>query len=341
MSRVGRAVAAVLAVAASAACTTPGPASPAASSSAFPLAAPLAAGVYVEVRTTAGYRHLYALAPDRSTWRYVGDEPRPVIGQDDDVVATAADLSGFLVVNMDDNSLWSANRSGGDRHLIVTPPKGLRVCGSGFDPAADRIWYGIGDDARNLLGVYAVALDGTGRQQLSGLTGVAYCGLVWSGDGSTMVLLTAKIPLGHPPASAYHKVKVVVGGAAGRDVVLALPDTVRAENVMAVSADGRTAVVSTEPIDAVDHALGRQMWLADLSSGSVRHITLPSGLAFGFSTLFQFEPSGQLLSTLDTQITGHVELVVGVFNRQGQYSATLPNPSTDTTGQLALWPVIP
>src|SRR5262245_62886857 len=100
MSRVGRAVAAVLAVAASAACTTPGPASPAASSSALHLAAPLAAGAYVEVRTTAGYRHLYALAPDRSTWRYVGDEPRPVIGQDAHVVPTAADPSGVRVVNM-------------------------------------------------------------------------------------------------------------------------------------------------------------------------------------------------------------------------------------------------
>jgi hypothetical protein len=295
--------------------------------------------VYAQV-SKAGSRHLYVLAPGGSNWRYVGEAFEPKVGQDEEVVALAPDLTRFLLLNMDDNTLWTIDRSGGDRHLIMRLPSGRRVCGSGFDPASDRVWYAIGDDARNLLGLYAVAPDGSGGQQLSGLTGVAYCVLVWSADGSTMVLPISRIPLGHPPASAYHKVKVVVGNAAGRDVVLALPDTVKVENVMAVSADGRTAVVSTEPNVAAN--LGRQMWLADLGSGSVGQITPPSGLAFGFSTLFQFELSGQLLGTLETKITGgQVEMVVGVFDRRGQYTATLPNPSTDTAGQLVLWPVIP
>jgi hypothetical protein len=342
MWRIGQAVvAAVLAVAALAACTTPGTASPTAPASASPLAAPLAAGVYVEVATTTGYRHLYELAPGGSSWRYVADIPRPKIGQDEELYSFAPDLSRFLLINMDDNSLWSVLRSGGDRHPIVTPPKGQRICGAGFDPAADRVWYAVDDDARNLLGVYAVAPDGTGHQQLSGLTGVADCDLVWSADGSTMVLLIAKTPLWPPPASAYHKVKVVFGNAAGRDVVLALPDTVRAESVLAVSADGRTAVVSTEPIDAVAHPLGRQMWLADLGSGSVRQITLPKGSVFEFRTGFQFEPSGLLLVTFDSQISAGKVEVVGAFDQQGQYTATLPNPSTDTTASLWLWAAIP
>jgi hypothetical protein len=74
----------VLAVAATAACTTPGAPSPTTS----PSASPLAAGVYAQV-SKAGSRHLYVLAPGGSNWRYVGEAFEPKVGQDEEVVALA------------------------------------------------------------------------------------------------------------------------------------------------------------------------------------------------------------------------------------------------------------
>lgn len=305
--------------------------------SAAPVPNALPAGVYAYVATDSGF-HLAVLGPGATSWRYAVPAPRPDIDQRYDGVMTQSfDLRWYLMFHRPDGSLWNISADGAEKHLIVTPPKGLEVCSAGYDQAADRIYYGLSTHFSLRFALYTVRPDGTDRRRVPGVTDAMSCSISWSADGSTIVTDYNEVP--HPSVRMNHTL-LVSDGTAMRELVVALPATVALHGVHGLSSDGRRAVVAASAVSSTEE-VNAQLYLVDLRTGAAVRVVPPLRWSIPMGANALFDASGLMLTEMTTPTKdGGAQPEVGVFDQHGRFVEELPNPAIDNLNDINLWGVV-
>lgn len=306
-------------------------------------APPTAPGIYAEYLHDNG-NLLYVMTPGAHTWKLLGSVPDPVFDDATQVIyPRARDTHRVLVDDNADNSLWNQAVDGSDRKLVVRPPKGYNVCNAEFDALGDRIQYGLSKGGKDVV-VYTARPDGTDRRRVPGATTFNTCFNAWSADGSTMLFINTYVK--GLPIREYHEVHVY-DGIRTREVTLKVTDKVHVDSALAVSADGRYALVGAMRVNSQGECGdGDDRWfIADLRTGATAELKAATGTSLRTGPgIVQFDASDRLLVVVGTYTVVKTDIVtsyaVGVFDTHARRVATLPNPSRTATDDFALWTVV-